>query len=417
MKINLLLATLLLNVIVLKAQYVTIPDTNFVSWLQTNVPSAMIGNQMDTTSTAVLNMPELSIQNNPVIDLSGIQYFKNLVRLSCNFDSIQILPPLPNSIKTLQCSFNPNLDSITEFPDSLEQLSCSHNNLSSLPPFPNGLFSIDCGKNLLTSLPQLPDSLRDLDCYSNLLTSLPALPASIKIIQAFENHLTILPVLRNSLTLLDIRENQLTDLPTLPDSLRILMCSYNFLTSIPPLPNKLNHLHCTNNLITGLPDLPANLEALECDSNFITCLPILPEYLVYSESFPNGSSINGNPITCLPNYTLGMTPTELAFPLCLINDTIHNPHGCAGDPNNAVNSIEKEKLLYVFPLPFNYEFIIEGDFSDTPVSIVDIYGREIIHAKMYDNRNPINTENWKAGIYFLRIIDENGIAVKKLIKE
>lgn len=37
----------------IKAQFVTIPDANFVNWLQGNVPSAMIGNQMDTTSLAV----------------------------------------------------------------------------------------------------------------------------------------------------------------------------------------------------------------------------------------------------------------------------------------------------------------------------------------------------------------------------
>jgi hypothetical protein len=37
-----------------KAQFVTIPDGNFVTWLNTNYPSCMNGNQMDTTCAQII---------------------------------------------------------------------------------------------------------------------------------------------------------------------------------------------------------------------------------------------------------------------------------------------------------------------------------------------------------------------------
>jgi len=49
------LFALLLCLTSIKAQNtVTISDTSFASWLQINIPSAMNGNQMDTTHTDVM---------------------------------------------------------------------------------------------------------------------------------------------------------------------------------------------------------------------------------------------------------------------------------------------------------------------------------------------------------------------------
>ena len=50
------LYTLLVSLVAINianAQYVTIPDPNFAAWLNANIPAAMSGNQMDTTSSAV----------------------------------------------------------------------------------------------------------------------------------------------------------------------------------------------------------------------------------------------------------------------------------------------------------------------------------------------------------------------------
>ena len=75
MKNSLLTLILLISLATLKAQYVTIPDPNFAAWLQTNVPSAMMGNQMDTTSLAVITTTNITVENLGIGDLTGLQYF------------------------------------------------------------------------------------------------------------------------------------------------------------------------------------------------------------------------------------------------------------------------------------------------------------------------------------------------------
>ena len=59
----------------LKAQYVTVTDTAFVNWLQANIPSAMIGNQMDTTSLAVTTRTNIELTSGYTADISSIKYF------------------------------------------------------------------------------------------------------------------------------------------------------------------------------------------------------------------------------------------------------------------------------------------------------------------------------------------------------
>ena len=103
--------------------------------------------------------------------------------------------------------------------------------MTSLPPLPSSLKLLNCSYNKLTSLPPtLPESLRDLYCSNNQLTSLP-------------------PTLPNSLRDLNCSYNQLTSLPdTLPNYLRVINCSNNQLISLPDtLPNSLQHFWYNNN--------------------------------------------------------------------------------------------------------------------------------------------------------------------------
>ena len=123
----------------LKAQFVTIPDANFVSWLQTYIPSAMSGNQMDTTDVALISYKQLSVNNNIQI-LFGIQYFDSLTALYCNSNSsITNLPMLPNSLEVLICSEMNALTNLPTLPPNLKELFCNRNNFSSLPSLPNTL--------------------------------------------------------------------------------------------------------------------------------------------------------------------------------------------------------------------------------------------------------------------------------------
>lgn len=64
-----------------KAQLVTIPDANFVAYLQANFPSCMHGNKMDTTCIASVQF--VSCVGRNISNLDGIQYFDNLLELYC----------------------------------------------------------------------------------------------------------------------------------------------------------------------------------------------------------------------------------------------------------------------------------------------------------------------------------------------
>src|SRR5690349_19276230 len=62
-----------------QAQFVTIPDANFVTYLQTNFPTCMSGNQMDTTCSALIAFQNMDVSNKGIADLTGIQYFDDLI--------------------------------------------------------------------------------------------------------------------------------------------------------------------------------------------------------------------------------------------------------------------------------------------------------------------------------------------------
>ncbi|MEO0311895.1 MAG: leucine-rich repeat protein, partial [Bacteroidota bacterium] len=269
-----------------KAQWVTIPDPNFVAFLQQNYPTCMNGNLMDTTCAGIVGATNVNCWNRAIQNLDGIQYF-----------------------------------------DALLSLYCYSNQLTSLPALPANLQFLDCIYNQLTSLPALPASLQTLYCYYNQLTSLPALPASLQFLSFGYNPLTSLPALPASLQYLSCSSNQLTSLPALPASLQSLYCELNQLTSLPALPASLQYLSCSSNQLTSLPALPANLRYLYCNNNQITCFPNLPVSL----TSPGYFDISNNPFTCLPNYVPAMNGTSyLNYPLCIDNDLINNPNACQG---------------------------------------------------------------------------------------
>ncbi len=348
------------------AQYVTIPDAKFAAYLDTIIPSAMSGNQMDTTSIAVTTLKGVYVENRGIKNLSGVQYFKTLVTLDCasaspSLDSNKLtsLPPLPNSLDTLICG-NTKLDSLPVLPNALTYLNCYINRITNLPALPAGLIHLDCFLNQMSSLPVLPGSLLSLDCGGNLFTSLPPLPAGLMHLGCTNSQITGLPTLPATLIFLDCQNsnlvslptlpaglieimlynNKLTSLPALPDSLMYFDCDLNQLTNLPALPPYLTFFECSNNQLTSLPALPNSLTQFQCDNNQITSLPTLPDSLVLLDCYNNNIScfpvfpnslriapnlkIFGNPFSCLPNYVGAMDSTTLAYPLC----SPINPSGC-----------------------------------------------------------------------------------------
>ena len=193
--------------------YVTINDTSFASWLQVNIPNAMMGNQMDTTHIDITSRRQVIIQNTHMVNFDGIQYF--------------------DSLKTLDCSIN-YYDTITDrlqfipaLPSMLDTFICYGNKIDSLPPLPNGLTYFACNQNSLDSLPILPNTIKLLSCWGNQLTGLPTLPDSLITFNCCNNQLDSLPTLPLGLTSFTCSNNVLTSLPLLPDSIVTTIHSYN----------------------------------------------------------------------------------------------------------------------------------------------------------------------------------------------
>jgi hypothetical protein len=390
-----------------RAQWVSIPDTNFGRWLNSSGFSqclqgnSTIGWQMDTMCSYVRSAKIFTAHAQQIEDLTGIQYFDSLQQFGCNNNNLSALPPLPPMLKHLsldgQYSSNPALaiSSLPDLPGTLITLSCRSNNLTTLPALPTGLQSIDCRDNAITFLPALPATLTYLNVDVNLLSTLPALPAGLPYISCNDNPITVLPALPVSLTQLSCsrcslallpalplglrtlycNQNSLSSLPALPDSLREFTCPYNLLTTLPALPDQLQVLTCSYNLLTALPTLPAKLQMLSCVNNSITQLPVLPEsfYELWC---------NNNPLTALPTlpaslkrlYAGGCNLTFLPELPDSLNHLIisKNPISCLPQlkklvifefdstnitclPNYPLNNIASYPLITGYPLcqPFN----------------------------------------------------------------
>jgi len=290
-----------------QAQSVTIPDPNFLTFLQnSDVAGCLTGNQLDAGCPAVVNKTYLDCSNMSIADLTGLEAFVNLEGLTCNNNGLTSLPSLPPLLTVMFCTDN-QLTALPNLPTSITGLYCNNNQLTTLPTLPASITEIVCTHNQISTLPSLPASLMYLTCDHNQLTALPNLPASLAALQCMFNQLTALPSLPNSLTGLYLNTNHVTTLPNLPASLEILDCSFNPLPTLPSLPASLTALHCAADLLTTLPSLPVSLQILNCWNNQLISLPNLPDSLVALNCFDNQ-------IASLPNL-----PASLTYLRCDIN--------------------------------------------------------------------------------------------------
>ncbi|MBK7689966.1 MAG: DUF11 domain-containing protein [Bacteroidetes bacterium] len=322
-----------------QGQYVTIPDSNFRKYLFAHFPNAMLANTMDTTHPSIVTASSVTCDSLFISDLSGIQYFDNLMYLNCKNNMLHSLPvlpanllylhcsvnfldslptPLPGNIQTILCdnnhlTFLPNLpisitifdcsyngiDTLWAIPPNAQRFNCSHNSIDSLPALPSTLLHLNYSNNNIGNNQTLPLGLEDLDCSNNPLYGLPSLNPSLKSLHCSFNFLSSLPNLPSNLQSLWCNNNQLPNLPALPNSLQYLGCHFNVLTILPVLSSSLLVLHCGNNLLPVLPFIPNGLLHLYCNNNSIPSLPLLPTSLLTLD-------YSSNPISTLPNLPVNL---------------------------------------------------------------------------------------------------------------
>ena len=314
----LLACSLLLSTSAARAQYVSIPDSNFGNWLYYNVDSfCMRGNSIsgwliDTTCPAVVNLTSLSCYDKHISSLEGIQYFKHLTYLSCGENNITYIPSLPDSLYRFFAGVN-MLRSLPPLPPNLTDIDVSWNPGLRIPQtLPSGLLNFICGYDSLTTLPTLPATLLTLSCDNNKLTTLPStLPPGIQSINVNGNQILNLPAIPASVTNLACEGNPIASLPVLPPRLANLDCGNTLLTSLPPLPLTLKTLYCESTSITALPNLPDSLTLLNCAHDGLTYLPALGRFVNYLDCSYNQLS------------TLPVLPDSLSSLNCKNNSAIY----------------------------------------------------------------------------------------------
>ncbi|RBA28642.1 DUF7619 domain-containing protein [Flavobacterium tibetense] len=266
------------------AQIVNIPDVYFkAKLLEANTNNLIASTQepvydvlsdswsvtsyskIDTNNNGEIEVDEaqaikwLDVSLYSIDDMSGIEYFTNLIYLNLT----------GNQVVNLNVSNSTNL----------KVLSCGSNQLTNLNI--SGLFALqnlDCKYNRLTSLNLMGfNNLKKLNCIDNQITILSVSDLiNLEILKCYDNQITSLNV-SNAINLLELNcgNNPINniDLSTLIN-LRELTLINNQLSSL-DLSNLLNlkFVFCNNNFISSL-NLSGltNLQSLVCSENQLTSL-------------------------------------------------------------------------------------------------------------------------------------------------
>ena len=444
-----LICSLLITITTARAQYVSIPDTNFGNWLYANgydsclTGSSTSGWHLDTTCNKLPLAVAVDCSNQNISDLTGLRYFKHLRSLYCDRNNLTALPALPTLLTYINCSFN-QLASLPAMPDSLVTLECANNSLASLLPalgqLPATITQINCSNNSLTSLPvTLPASLQGLICATNSLSSLPMLPSGLLSLDCSYNQITALPSLPSVLFNLLCEHNQLSSLPTLDDSLRFLNCANNSLTTTPAMPPLLITLDCSANILTSLGPLDAQLRTLSCENNLLTSLPALTDTMTgLNCSYNNISSLAGLPydltdLDCSHNLNLACLPivhqtqmnsfyidsTEIqckpdsfgAFAFDINPDSLPlctAASGCPYTTTSGIMPLSNINTLSLYPNPNNGSFTLAtGNSQQTTnfYTITDMMGNIISHEAITSSSQIISLSGAADGVYMLTVKD------------
>ena len=237
----------------------------------------------DYVSTIIIEkVTTLNVNNRNICNLTGIESFKALSKLSCRNNQLTTLDLTNNIALTwLDCPENQliSLDLATNI--VLNYLSCWDNQLTSLDVTNYiSLNILACGYNKLASLDVTNNTnLTWLGCGNNQLTTLDVSKnTALDRLGCMYNQLTTLDVTKNiALTFLDCGYNKLVSLDvTNKTNLTWLECSNNQLTTLDVSKNTaLDHLSCWDNQLTNF-DVTKNiaLTFLACGSNQLGTLNI-----------------------------------------------------------------------------------------------------------------------------------------------
>ena len=211
------------------------PDENFKTYVEEEIDQ---DNNSVLTADEIESVEQISVNCMGISNLTGIELFSSLKKLSCSY----------NNLETLDVSQNKKLTVLDCNSNALETLDVSENiNLSSLNSSDNTLIALDVSENT---------ELNKLNCSNATLSALDV---------SENTELNKLNCANNTLSVLDVNENA-----------------------------KLSSLNCSSNILTTL-DVQNNVELYElgCVGNNLETLRVHDDTKVYDDTELTESDLAG----------------------------------------------------------------------------------------------------------------------------
>lgn len=136
---------------------------------------------------------------------------------------------------------------------------------------------------------------------------------------------------------------------------------------------------------------------------------------IYKSSISSGGDISSNGTIQLL-YAIGeVNVQELSVTGIIVSEgfvsieAVDNPLGSDLYP-------ELSGVL-VYPNPTTKNIVISGLTETARITIYDVKGSLVLERKGYVANNPINIDHLSSGHYVLKIFNQNGISLKKIVKQ
>jgi hypothetical protein len=253
-------------------------------------------------------------------------------------------------------------------------------------------------------------NLQDFYCDLNQLTSVDMSQNSLlSVFSIGRNQLTNIDVSQNSLlSYFNIEDNQLTSIDMSQNSLLSdFNIDINLLTTLDLSQNTaLTGLVCSNNLLENL-DVSSNVNLgyIYCQNNSLLSLNV-----------KNGNNSNfvwfyavGNPnLTCIQVDNESYSTANWSGD---IDSTSSFSVDCSALSNESFN----EQNIAIYPNPFKSNFKLSV-VNDTSYEVIDVNGKLVLSGKLFSGENSINLSNETNGFYFIKLMDNENVFFKKLVK-
>lgn len=368
------------------SQNITFSDEKFKTVLiQSNAINNFVGFDLDGKIVAIdqngddeisieeaENISVLLLSQHELVNIKGIEYFTNLIKLDCS----------TNNISELDISQNTNLRELICGKNGIRNLDLSNNPL---------LIKIHCSYNPLIQL--------EVNHLTEL-TNIQCIASNLKTLNLSNNtKMTFLDCSNNILTELNLTNNPL---------LKSLSCNSNHLTQIDLTSNVLlDSFTINNNQLSSL-NLANNskLTSWFCENNKLETL-----YIKNNTIYNFWSGFAGNPMLkhiCMDDnekeYIEGKA-IEYGYSDIDINTEC--------EYNLSINPYPIKNTSITFNNPVTQSLIIDsyGERVES-ISIYSIDGKLIIRTKDVQ----INTSSLQKGTYFLHINTNKGLSSEQFIK-